>query len=403
MLIVVAIAVGFWLLYRLREVVFSLLLAFVITTAIRPVVAWLNRRGVSRAEAIIAVYLLAVFALGVLLWFLLPNLVEQGALLVSRTREYYRFFVESARASSNALIRQFAWRMPAQFSAATPPTAAADNTLVLITQAFAAAEAVGKRVFVGVAVLLLAFYWLIERERVLRSALLLVPAERRESVREFYDAAEEKVGAYMRGLGWLCLSVGGLSLAAYLLIGLPAALLLAIIAGLMEIIPVVGPVLGALPALVVALSVDPSKVIWVVAAAAAIQLIENAVLVPRLMGKTVGVNPLMTLLALAALGAMFGIAGAFLAVPLAALAQLLLDRVVLTPAALGQPAPDGRDQLSALRVEIQELMKDVRKQVRDKPEVLEDGSDDIEDSIEAVAQDLDSVLARAMQVESNGR
>jgi hypothetical protein len=191
-------------------------------------------------------------------------------------------------------------------------------------------------------------------------------------------------------------------LVAFLIIGLPAALLLAIIAGLTEVVPIVGPILGAVPAVMVALSTDPSRAIWVIVAAFLIQQIENTLLVPRVMGKTVGVNPLLTLLALGALGAMFGVTGAFLAVPLAALAQLVLDRVLLTPSALGQPAPDGRGQLSALRVSVQELMQDVRKQVRDKPEVAEDGADEIEDRIEAVAQDLDSVLARASQSEDGG-
>ena len=113
-----------------------------------------------------------------------------------------------------------------------------------------------------------------------------------------------------------------------------------------ELIPVLGPTLGAIPAVFVAFAYDPSKVVWVIAAGALIQLVENNVLAPRVMHKTVGVNPMVTLLAIVAFGALFGFAGLLLAIPMAAIIQIILDRSLLRPQTSGLEAPVGRDRLS---------------------------------------------------------
>jgi predicted PurR-regulated permease PerM len=206
---------------------------------------------------------------------------------------------------------------------------------------------------------------------------------------------EGKVGNFIIGQTLLCGIIGGLALIAYTLIGLPYALLLAFLAGIMEAIPVVGPVLGAVPAVLVALSLDSSKVIWVIVASVIIQQLENSLLVPRIMNRAVGVSPLVTLLALIAFSSLFGVIGAVIAIPMAAVIQLLLERYLLEPNAIEPETTNGRDRFSVLRYETQELVQDVRKQVRKKEEVASADSDQVEDSLEAIALDLDSLLAQS--------
>jgi predicted PurR-regulated permease PerM len=103
-----------------------------------------------------------------------------------------------------------------------------------------------------------------------------------------------------------------LAFVAYSLIGLPNALLLALFAGLLEAVPVIGPFLGAVPAIIVGLSVSPVTALWVILATGIIQQLENSLLVPRVMNRTIGVRPLVTLLALLAFGSLFGIWGRLL-------------------------------------------------------------------------------------------
>ncbi|HXU60409.1 MAG TPA: AI-2E family transporter, partial [Polyangia bacterium] len=138
-------------------------------------------------------------------------------------------------------------------------------------------------------------------------------------------------------------------------------------------------------------SVKPALVLWVGCAAAFLQLAENYVLVPRIMGRTVGVSALVTLLAIAAFGSTLGIAGAVLAIPIAAIVQLLLYRFLLSSDARAGDPPVGRGALSVVRYEIHELTRDVRKRLSlsESPSA----SERIEDAIEGIAYDLDHLLA----------
>jgi predicted PurR-regulated permease PerM len=146
---------------------------------------------------------------------------------------------------------------------------------------------------------------------------------------------------------------------AYLLIGLPYTLVLAIFAGVMEMVPIFGPALGAIPALSVALSIDPGKAIWVVVATILIQMLENVFLVPRIMKSSTGVNPIIVLLSLIAFGSVFGFAGALLALPLAAIIQLFVSRVVLLAAESASQAENRKSQIQAMLDESQKLMETI--------------------------------------------
>jgi predicted PurR-regulated permease PerM len=230
----------------------------------------------------------------------------------------------------------------------------------------------------------------------------LIPQDRRESINKLISAMETKVSSFIAGQGVLCLIIGILALVAYLLIGLPNALVLALIAGIMEAIPMIGPLLGAAAAGLVALSIAPVKLVWVILATVIIQQLENNLLVPRVMRKAVGVNPFVTLLAFFAFSSFFGIAGALMAIPMAAIIQLLLDRFVFRTAVLESEVSSGRDYASRLRYEAQNLAQDLRKQARLK----KGGSalriqqiDQVLDEIETITTDLDALLA---QVHTSG-
>jgi hypothetical protein len=155
--------------------------------------------------------------------------------------------------------------------------------------------------------------------------------------------------------------------------------------------------LGAIPAAAIALSITPSKLILVIVATLVIQQIENSVLVPRVMSKAVGVNPFVSLLSIFAFTTLFGIAGALMAIPIAAVIQLLLDRFIFDAVAIEPEVSAGRDYASRLRYEAQALAQDLRKQAR-----LEKGGSDLQvkqidqmmDEIEGITTDLDALLAQ---------
>ena len=393
-LVVVGVGVCFWLLYGNSVAVFSLFLAMVLSTAISPAVAWLRRRGLPSGAGVGLLYLsLLVLIVGVIL-LVVPLVTVQGPKIAAAFSSLYSAGLVQLRQSPSALVQQVAGQFPATLQLVLP-TGAGTDSLSAVTGLLAYLGPIGNGLFVGVAVLVLAFYWTLDRDRLVRWVLLFVPMEHREPTRELFEAAEAKVGAYIRGVALLCGIVGGLALGAYWLIGLPNALLLGLLAGLLEAVPVIGPVLGALPAVAVALTGQPGQLVWVLVATGAIQLVENTFLAPRVMGRTVGVNPVVTLLSLAAFSTLFGLPGALMAIPIAAVIQLLLDQFVLGPAATDRPTPPGRDRLSVLRYDTQGLVQDFRKQAHLKPEKAgTEKGEELEDKLEALAADLEQLLAQ---------
>jgi predicted PurR-regulated permease PerM len=129
------------------------------------------------------------------------------------------------------------------------------------------------------------------------------------------DHVNSKLGAWFRGQVILSLFIGLMSWIALTILGLPYALPLAFLAGILEVVPTLGPTLSAIPAIVVALTVSPTTAITVVAVYVAIQAFEGHILVPNVMQKSVGLNPVVVILAIMIGTNLMGIAGALLAIP----------------------------------------------------------------------------------------
>lgn len=397
-LVVVGIIAAFWVVIQFRLVFFSLFIAIVLSTAIEPLVVGMGKLGISRALSIILISLLALLAIAAAFIIIVPLISEQWFTITSVMGQWYESIHKMLITSPSLMIRRLGYQMPAFLSTAAPPATAqpvpTQQTNNLVTQAFAISGLVIRDIILATSVLLLTGLWILEGDIATRFFLMAVPTQRREGIRSFLADMELKVGAYTRGLLILTVIMGALAGVAYAIIGLPNVLLLGITAGVMEIVPLVGPALGAIPALLVAASTDPNKVVWVLAAYIIIQLVESHLVVPRVMDRAVGVNPVASLLAFVAFGAIFGFLGAVLAVPLAAVIQLVLNRFLFNTATIDASSTVGRNNISTLRYEAQNLMQDVRKQVRKKGDEASARSDRMEDAMEAIAQDLDSILAR---------
>lgn len=395
-LVLILVAFGFWLFYRFYQVVFILFIAVVMGTVIRPAVLWLYQRGLPRVAGVIFVYLLLLVLLAGFLLLLFPLIVEQSTSIATTVPGYYQSLRAWLFNNPNPLLARLNEFLPITLPGLELEKQTGPQVMASAEQALGYLTIVAKAVFIAIIILVLTFYWILDGPRITQSLLLLLPQEKREGIRELISTMETTVGYYIAGQGILCLIIGVMALIAYLLIGLPGVLTLALVAGVLEAVPMIGPLLGAIPAALVALSIGSDKLIWVIVATIVIQQLENSLLVPRIMRKAVGVNPFVTLLALFAFSSLFGIAGALMAIPLAAIIQLLLDRFVFHPDAMDLEISAGRDSTSRLRYEVQGLTQDLRKQAR-----LKKGGSDLKikqidhvmDEIEGITTDLDSLLA----------
>jgi predicted PurR-regulated permease PerM len=390
-LVVTATTLAFVGVYLLWAVLLCVFIGIVLDTALKPFTDFVSRY-VPRTAAVALVYILAVGILGALVSFAIPAVLVQTESLLARLPEIYQQLREPWLASSHPRIARIAARLPESVPALT----LADLNLTGSLD-----PSGGMNIFVYflrasltlAAVVLSAFYWALQGQRTAAALLLWVPDPRRESARQLVDEMQQKVGAFIRGQGILCLFVGGICLVGFWLIGLPYPLVLAALAGAMEIVPYFGPTLAAIPAILVAISTDPALLIWVLVVIGVVQFIENNLLVPRIMDQSVGVHPVVTILALAGFGSLMGVAGVVLAIPLAAIVQLLLQRFVLQKDALETTPLVGRDRASRLRYEAHQLMQDVRSQLRQKRDAPTENADWAEDAIEALAAELERDLA----------
>lgn len=430
-LLVGAVAAFFYFLIQFANVLFAIFLALTLSVALESVVLWLQGHKIRRRIGSILVYLgLLVISTGVLA-FIIPMIVMQAGTIVDRLPEYYQSIRGQLIGSPAALIHTLGSQLPAEmqdlFSTVMDMDSEQGNTSPAVSQILSV-------LFDLLIVLLLSFYWTLDSERATRFFLLQIPESRREGVRETISTFKEKVGAYLRGQALLCLVVGLMALVAYFLIGMPYAFSLALIFGIFEAVPMIGPVLGLAPAVVLALAVAPEKILWVIIAGLVIQQLENNLLVPRVMDRSVGVNPVVSILAIGAFSLLFGVMGAILAIPVTAVLQVMLDRFVfsnpdLLPTAegspitatkssseissptIGLPAPApasisggvhpepgppltaARDRLSVLHMELHELTQDIRKRQRSK-DSEDPMTDEIEDEMEILAEKLYALMAR---------
>jgi predicted PurR-regulated permease PerM len=399
-LVLVSVMFFFWLFYRFYQVVFLLFIAVVVGTVIRPLVNWLNQRGIPRIAGVILVYLLLLLLLAGFLWLLFPLIFEQGSTLAREVPGYYQSLRAGMLKDSNQLLVRLGQLIPATLpglnAGIAPQTG--EEVVASAEQVLGYILLTAQVIFTAIVILVLTLYWAIDGPRLIKSCLLLVPQDQRDSIGELVSAMESRIGFFIAGQGVLCLVIGIMALISYTLIGLPNALVLALVAGVMEAVPLIGPLLGAVAAALVALSIGPDRLIWVIIATVVIQQLENSLLVPRIMKKAVGVNPFVTLLALFAFSTLFGLAGALMAIPIAAMIQLVLNHFVFQQATVEMEVSEGRDYASRLRYEAQDLIQDLRKQARHKKRGTDLKINQIEqvmDEIESITTNLDTLLAQA--------
>ncbi|HEU0292241.1 MAG TPA: AI-2E family transporter [Anaerolineales bacterium] len=391
---VVCVFLIFWLLYRLQTVILIFFVAMVLGTAIRPAVEWLYRRGISRTSGVILVYISIAILLTAFLAMVVPLLAEQTTQLSQQLPQFYVTARNWLIDSDNRLLRNIGARIPAQLQLLLNTNPSTERVLDQVTRSILYVNLLIKGILSTLAIFLLAYYWTQESNGVIRTILRLIPPHRKKEFLEFLDHIETKIGGYIRGQGILCLIIGVAAFLAYLLIGLPFALALGIFAGVMEMIPIFGPALGAVPALLVALSISPEKAIWVVIATILIQTAENMYLLPRVMKNSMGVNPIIILLSMVAFGSVFGFAGVLLALPLAAILQFVINRIVTSPDNLNSNAQPEVGDIQPLLYESEKLVRTLQGMPSNGSTPFQELPETAQFEIQTIVQELHEFITK---------
>jgi predicted PurR-regulated permease PerM len=316
-LIVVGVVVAAIALWKLRILIALLFLAFTIAAAMRPGVDALHRRRIPRGVGIAVHYVALVAALGLLLYFVIPSAVDQiqEAVPTSSTE------LEQQARQSSGIKERILREVQDRLDELPSGRELIDPAVTITVTAF--------EVMIGIIfTLACAAYWIFERERAERLVLSVVPRKRRRIVRDTWELIDRKLGAYVRGQLLLVVLVATVLSTAFWIIGLPFWLLIGVFAGVVELIPVIGPL--AAGALAVGVG---STVSWQTALAAGVivlvvRLVEDYTVIPRVLGHAVGLTPLTVLVSVSAIAILFGGFAVLLAIPVAAVLATLVDVVV---------------------------------------------------------------------------
>jgi predicted PurR-regulated permease PerM len=313
------------LLLYVNPVVPPLLIAVAVVYLLNPVVSALERRGVPRVAGAGIVYLLFICVVALVVSLLVPVVARQ----VSQVIEHFPDYLADAQASVRRLAARFGQEPNFHLDAdQIRQWLTAEDNRRTVTRYLTGLRTVTTSVLSGLIIFVIgpvmAFYLLVDLPRLERGAMALVPPSRREEIRSLMDRIGQAVGGFFRGQLLVALFVGVASSIGLWAIGLPFWLLVGMVAGVFNLVPLIGPFIGGGLAVVIALiSGQPLKAVWAALVLLAVQQIDNHLISPNVMGRTVQLHPVVVMLALLVGASFAGLFGMLVIVPLVAVAKIV--------------------------------------------------------------------------------
>ncbi|MCX8008744.1 MAG: AI-2E family transporter [Patescibacteria group bacterium] len=302
-LFTLGIVVSGFLFFYIRDIFYLLFISFILTTALRPFVEWLTHYRVPRVFAILIIYFFIIGIIGLFLGSFIPQVIFQANQLIQKLPDVASTVLPNLNLDQNILNMQLG-----------PVT----------RNVFQFGVRIFNNILTFVTIFVFTFYFLLARNRLEQTLTRFFSEEQTHEIVEVIKKIEEKLGAWARGQLLLMIIIGVATYIGLSLLHVDYALPLAVFAGFLEMVPVVGPIISAIPAILIALTVSPFLGLSVAALYFIIQQLENNIIVPQVMKRSVGLSPVVIILSFM-IGARFeGIIGAILAVPTVVTIQVII-------------------------------------------------------------------------------
>jgi predicted PurR-regulated permease PerM len=285
------------LLWKIRNIILLLFISFVFMEAINPTITRLEKLKVPRALAIIFLYIIILLAIGFALSGIVPVLIEQTTALINALPN----IIENTKIMGTSAID-----FSSQFKILeNVPSNIAGLAISVVSN-----------IFQALIIFFITFYLLIEKKNFERHSHVFFGDKGSEKFLKIIDLLEVRLGNWVSAELFLMFTIGILSYLGYLVLGLKYSVPLAIFAGLMEAVPTIGPTISTIAAGLVGLTISPITALFAIIWGVIVQQLENNFIVPKVMNKTVGFNPLITILAISIGAELAGVVGAILALPI---------------------------------------------------------------------------------------
>lgn len=296
-----------WFLFFVRDIVLQVFVALILMSVLNPLINKLSKFKIPKGITILISYLFIFGVLGLAIAILLPPLIEQTTSLANNLPKYLSNLGINNYANGE-LLKQIVSQLgsiPSQIVKAG--FSLFNNVLSILTVA------------------ILAFYLLLMKDKFDKNLEPLFGREKSKVISVLVNRIENKLGGWARGQLLLMILVGSLSYLGFRIIGIPYALPLAMLSGLFEIVPLIGPIIAAIPAIILGFSISPFVGFASIILTFLIQQLENYVFVPKIMEKSTGVSPVVTLLSLAIGFRLAGVIGIIISIPIVIITKTLLE------------------------------------------------------------------------------
>jgi predicted PurR-regulated permease PerM len=309
--------------YLVSDILVALFIALIFASAVDPWVDWLEKRKIPRGISILLIYLVLFAVIALVIYLIIPPIIQQTAELSSNFPRYLEKTISTFSALKQYTIQHgILDNVKEAFgSASTNLQTAAGGVFSTLTGVFGG-------IFSFFLILVLTFYMVVEENAMKKLVWSVVPIRHQPYIMQLINRMQKKIGMWLRGQLILSLIIFALTYIGLLILGVKYALVLALIAGLTEFIPYLGPLLAAIPAVFLAFTQSPMLAVFVAVLYYVIQLTENNILVPKIMQKAVGLNPIVSIAVLLIGFQLAGVVGAILSIPVATAASVFFKDVL---------------------------------------------------------------------------
>jgi predicted PurR-regulated permease PerM len=315
----VAVVVLAYILFQVHQFLLGIMVSIVIASAIEPIALAARRRGLPRLPTIIGIYVMTALFLSIFFYFLLLPLIGEVTAFVKTLTVYSNSMV-------NDSILSGMFESQNVFSGIDTPAIIGDLSsylnnfsAYLSKGVFTSLSAVSGGVMSFVLIIVLSFYLAVQDDGISKFLRIISPVQHESYIINLWRRSHMKIGRWMQGQILLGVLVMILVYVGLLIIGIPHALLLAVLAGIFELIPIFGPIIAAIPAIFVAYAADGTSTALIVGGLYLfIQQLENHIIYPMVVKKVVGVPPMISIIALVIGGQLGGFLGLLVSVPVAA-------------------------------------------------------------------------------------
>jgi len=326
---VIAVALAYFS-WRLKFMLGTVLLAAVLAYVLKPPVDWLSSRRFRERQAISRTFAtgLVYLAVGLIIWQLVALLAPAIQSDLDRFRSSWRAAVERVPALASRFEQAYERSVPGEWRTAIDKQAAKMRDAA-VEQAKKAVTATLRSAWLAVELFLvpvLAFFFLSDPKSLKDSCLFFVPPTQRPRVEEVLHEVDQVFDRYLQGQVILCLVAFVVTTAALRLLHMEFALTLGLFAGITRALPIVGPVFGGIPIVLLGLAKSPALGLWLLVGFSGLHFFESKYLMPRVLGFKLGLHPVLVILSLLVGGEFFGLVGMFLAAPALAVIQRLLGQ-----------------------------------------------------------------------------